>query len=276
MRLGFYTYSYLDKLRMPVDECLDRIARTGYSGIDVSGTYGPSDDPNSFHRERRQLVRKTADKHGLRIEAVVTHAQLTDTLADSDRATLDLVGSIDLAADLGAEVVTFHMGGTPEDVRRDTLWKQVVQNIRQAADYGAARHVSVAVDGIWPLWLIDSPETLQQLFDEVDHQGFGVNLDPSYLTLMGVDPVRFVARFHKQIVHAHLKDHKGTYPKWTHLIPGEGEMDYAPVLAALRRHSFDGSLAVECFTDMKFAQACDTGFAEMSRAAKEARVEFKQ
>lgn len=276
MRLGFYTYSYLDKLRMSVTDCLARIARTGYSGIDVSGTYGPSDDPKSFDAERRRLVRETADKRGLRIEAVVTHAQLTDTLTDPNRPTLDLAGSIDLATDLGAEVVTFHMGGAPDGTGRDTLWKQVVQNVRQAADYAAARHVSVAVDGIWPLWLIDSPDTLQQLFDEVDHQGFGVNLDPSYLTLMGVDPVRFVARFHKQIVHAHLKDHKGTYPKWTHLIPGEGEMDYAPVLAALRRHSFDGSLAVECFTDMKFAQACDTGFAEMSRAAKEARVEFKQ
>ena len=164
------------------------------------------------------------------------------------------------------------MGGTPEGASRKALWKQVVETLRRAADYAAARHVAIAVDGIWPVWLVDSPDALQQLFDDVDHQGIGVNLDPSYLTLMGVAPAKFVDRFHKQIVHAHLKDHDGAYPKWTHHIPGEGDMDYAPVLAALRRRNFDGSLSVECFTNMKFEEACDTGFAAMTKAAKEARV----
>ncbi len=274
MRLGFYTYSYLDKLQMPVAECLQRIARTGYSGIDVSGTYGDSDDPKSVSSDRRRLLRMTAEKVGLRIEAVITHAQLTDTLVDPARETLDLHGSIDLAADLGAEVVTFHMGGTPQGTSRDALWKQVVAAIRSAADHGAACHIALAVDGIWPVWLIDKPDTLQELFDDVDHQNFGVNLDPSYLTLMGVDPAKFVDRFPSRIVHAHLKDHKGSYPQWTHHIPGDGEMDYAPVLAALRRRGFEGSLAVECFTNMELNAACDTGFAAMTTAAKEARVEW--
>ena len=51
MRLGFYTYSYTDRQRMPIGQCLERIARTGYSGIDVSGTDGPSADPRSVSAE---------------------------------------------------------------------------------------------------------------------------------------------------------------------------------------------------------------------------------
>jgi len=274
MRLSFYTYSYLDKLQLPVAQTLERIARTGYSGIDVSGTYGNSDDPKSFDVARRRLIRATAERLNLRVEAIITHAQLTDTLADPNRETLDLNGSIDLAADLRAEVVTFHMGGTPKGAHREKLWKQVVGEIQNAADHGAARHVALAVDGIWPVWLVDSPDALQQLFDDVDHQNFGVNLDPSYLTLIDFDPARFVDRFHTRIVHAHLKDHLGSYPEWTHHIPGQGEMDYVPVLAALRRRKFDGSLAVECFTTMKLEEACRVGFTAMTKAAREARVEF--
>jgi sugar phosphate isomerase/epimerase len=274
MRLSFYTYSYLDKLQMPVAQTLQRIARSGYSGIDISGTYGASDDPSSVDADRRQLVRSTAERLNLRVEAIITHAQLTDTLVDPNRETLDLGGSIDLAADLRAEVVTFHMGGTPKAADRKTLWKQVVAVVRKAADHGAARHVALAVDGIWPVWLVDGPDTLQQLFDDVDHQNFGVNFDPSYLTLMDVDPARFVDRFHTRIVHAHLKDHRGSYPEWTHHIAGQGDMDYAPVLAALRKRKFEGSLAVECFTNMKLEEACAVGFAAMTKAAKEARVEF--
>ena len=257
MRLAFYTYSYLDRLKMPVESTLERIASAGYTGIDVSATFGDSDDPRSVNAARRRLLRATAQRLDLRIEALVTHAELTTSLVAHDRQPLDLAGTVDLAVDLAAEVVTFHMGGVPNGVDRAKLWRQVVSSVREAADYGAARHVNVAVDGIWPTWLVDSPDRLAKMFGEVGHENFGVNLDPSYLTLMGVDPAAFCRRFSDRIVHAHLKDHAGSYPKWKHHIPGAGEMDYAPVLQAMQEIGFDHAAAVECFTDMKFEEACE-------------------
>ena len=272
MRLAFYTYSYTDKLDMPIAACLERIAGTGYSGIDVSGTHGASDDPASFAAPRRRLMRETARRLGLRIEAVITHAQLTDTLTDSRRQPLDLAGSIDLAADLGAPVVTFHMGGYRDATSREKLWRNVVEIIKKASDNGAAKHVALAVDGIWPTWIVDRPAALSRLFDEVDHENFGVNFDPCYLTLMGVDPTGFVGRFRRRIVHGHLKDHVGKYPDWKHRIPGGDDMDYARVFQALEGVKFDGAVAVECFTDMKFDEACDSGYSTMAAAAKKAGV----
>jgi sugar phosphate isomerase/epimerase len=150
MRLGFYTYSYTDRLGMPVDVCLERIARTGYTGIDVSGTHGPSADPNSVSARLRRQTRETAGRLGLRIEAVITHAHVADTLANPAQKPLDLAGSIDLAAELGAPIVTFHMGGYPSGVPRPDFWRTVVAAIRHAAQYAAARHIALAVDGIWP------------------------------------------------------------------------------------------------------------------------------
>ena len=274
MRLAFYTYSYTDRLDMPIPHCLKRIAQVGYTGIDVSGTHGRSEDPGSFDTARRRLTRQTADKFQLRIEAVISHAQLTDTLFDARRKPLDLKGSVDLATDLGASVVTFHMGGYRKGVSHDTVWQKSVSAIRDAAEYGAAKHVALAVDGIWPTWINHSPDALERLFDHVGSPNFGVNLDPSYLTLMGADPVRFVSRFRRQIRHAHLKDHKGSYPKWTHLMPGRGDMNYARVFRALAKVQFGGSVAVECFTTMKFEEACDSCFSAMVEAARKADVAF--
>ena len=37
MRLAFYTYSYTDRLDMPIEPALEKIAATGYDGIDISG-----------------------------------------------------------------------------------------------------------------------------------------------------------------------------------------------------------------------------------------------
>lgn len=274
MRLSFYTYSYTDRLDMPIVPCLERIAKTGYSGIDVSGTNGNSADPNSFDDARRKLTRETAERLDLRVEAIITHAQLTDTIVDPNRKQLDLKGTIDLAQDLGGDVVTFHMGGYHDGISRDALWKKAVDAITEAADYGMARHVDLAVDGIWPVWIDDTPDTLAKLFDDVDSPNFGVNFDPCYLTLIDVDPVDFAKRFQERIVHAHLKDHKGKYPKWDHLLPGKGEMDYARVFRGLADVDFGASASVECFTNMKFEEACDFCYTAMTDAARDAGVEF--
>jgi sugar phosphate isomerase/epimerase len=274
MRLGFYTYSYTDRLRMPVGPCLERIARTGYSGIDVSATDGPSTDSRSVSVELRRLTRETAERLGLRIEAVITHAPLADSLASPMAKRLDLEATVDLAVELGAEIVTFHMGGYPPGIFHDDFWRKVVERIRRAAEYAAARQVVIAVDGIWPAWVDSSPNELDRLFHDVAAANFGVNFDPSYLTIMEVEPAGFVQRFASRIVHAHLKDYTGKYPQWTERIPGSGLMNYAPVFAALERIKFAGSCSAECFTTMKFEEACDDSFQALNAAAHRAGVRF--
>ena len=274
MRLSFYTYSYTDRLKMPIVPCLERIAKAGESGIDVSGTNGNSADPRSFDTSRRKLTRRTAERLKLRLEAVITHAELTSSLADPKQKPLDLVGTVDLAADLGATVVTFHMGGYHDGVDRKVEWKRTVAAIRKAADHAASKHVHLAVDGIWPTWINDSPDVQQRLFDDVDNEHFGINFDPCYLTLMGIDPSKLARRFSKQIVHAHLKDHKGTYRKWTHLLPGRGVLAYDRIFRGLKAAGFAASASVECFTNMKFETACDECYGSMVKAAKAGGVRF--
>jgi fructoselysine 3-epimerase len=274
LRLGFYTYSYTDRLRMPLESCLKRIARAGYSGIDISGTDGPSTNPKSVSPDLRRLTRRTAERLGLQVEAVITHVPLSDSLVDLEKDPLDLEGTVDLAFDVGADVVTFHMGRYPAGVEREDFWDAVVARIRDAADYAASRRIFLAVDGIWPEWVDDSPETLDRLFQDVGSPVFGVNFDPCYLALMGIDTAGFARRFAKRIVHAHLKDHVGRYSNWTHLIPGRGDMDYAKVFAALHEIRFSRSCAVECFTNMPFAEACDDGYRAMTAAAQKAGARF--
>ena len=80
MRLAFYTYSYTDKLEMAIEPALEKIAATGYDGIDISGTHGPSADPHSITPALRELTRGAADRLGLSIEAIITHATLAESL----------------------------------------------------------------------------------------------------------------------------------------------------------------------------------------------------
>lgn len=271
MRLAFYTYSYTDRLKLPVGDCFARIAKAGYRGVDESSTFGAAINPDSVTGERRKLIRDAAREHNLRIEAIVTHAELTTGLG-TDKP-LDLEASIDLAAELGGDVATFHLGGPRPDLPDRVLWQRTVAAIKRAASHGDSKHVALAVDlGVWPTWIVKTSDDLARLFDDAGSDTFGVNYDPSYLAITGIDPVAFVKRFAARIRHVHLKDHVGRYPNWEHRIPGQGELDYVPIIQALAAAKFRGALAVECFTSMKFEEACDAGYAAMAQAFAKAGV----
>ena len=263
MRLAFYTYSYTDRLEMPIEPALEKIAATGYEGIDISGTHGNSADPLSVKPELRELTRRTAGRLGLEIEAIITHAGLADSLFTEE--PLDLKGSVDLAVDVGAPVVVFHMGGPKDDEeKRAEAWKRVVAYVKEALDYAVPRGVGLAVDGVWKDWIVETPESFLQLHDEIGSPSFGINFDPCYLTLLGLDPVEVAHMWKERIVHAHLKDHVGAYPDWEHKIPGQGDVDYPRVVQALRDIDFRAAISIETFTSMDFAEACEVGYAALA------------
>ena len=259
MRLAFYTYSYTDRLEMPLEPALEKIAATGYAGIDISGTHGKSADPGSVTPDLRKRTRETAARLNLTIEAIITHATLADSLFTN--TPLDLDGSVDLAADVGAPLVVFHMGGPKEDeARRAEAWPRVVDYLKARLVYAEERNVKLAVDGIWKDWLVETPESFLELHAEIGHPLFGINYDPCYLTLLGLDPSEIPEQWGDRIFHAHLKDHIGTYPDWEHKIPGQGHVDYLHVIQSLRETGFSEAISIETFTDMDFDESCDIGY----------------
>jgi len=268
VRRAFYTYSYTDRLQLDIDRTLAEIARWGYEGIDESSTFGPHVNSDSVTAERRREIRASARRYNLRVEAIVTHAELSTSLFS--REPLDLVAAIDLAADLGGEVVTFHLGGPVAGVPTADVWQQTVAALQAALGPADSRHIRLAIDlGPWPTWLVTTSDELQRLFDDVGSSTLGINYDPSYLAVQGIDPLLFVRRFAPRICHAHLKDHRGRYPRWDHLIPGQGELEYGRLVRELARHNFRGSLAIECFTDMPLSTACEVGYNTLTLAMRE-------
>ncbi len=268
MRRAFYTYSYTDRLGLDIDQTFAEIARWGYEGIDESSTFGPHINSSSVSADRRRTIRDAARRHGLRVEAIVTHAELSASLFSPE--PLDLIAALDLAADLGGDVVTFHLGGPVPGVPLPDVWNRTVASLRDAVASADSRHLRLAIDlGPWPTWLVTTLDQLQRLFDDVGSNTLGINYDPSYLAVQEIDPLGFLRRFAPRVCHAHLKDHRGRYPRWEHHIPGRGELDYVPLVRELARQQFQGSLAIECFTDMPLSTACEVGYNTLSVALRQ-------
>src|SRR5262245_53073765 len=80
MKLGFYTYSYIDRLKRDIEPVLQAVAAAGYDGIDISATWHDDLDPAAMPAEARRRYADTARRLGLEIEAVVTHLGLAQAL----------------------------------------------------------------------------------------------------------------------------------------------------------------------------------------------------
>jgi len=95
-----------------------------------------------------------------------------------------------------------------------------------------------------------------------NHPAFGFNFDPSHLHWQGVDPVRFLYRFARRIVHVHLKDCAvnldgdsgilGSHldfgdPRrgWEFRSPGRGDVNFEAIIRALNQIGYKGPLSVE-------------------------------
>lgn len=170
---------------------------------------------------------------------------------------------VDLAVDLGTNVVTTHIGVVPAEAcsTRDTMLKAC----RTLGDYAAQRNVTFAIE--------TGPEpatVLKGFLDEIGSTGIGVNMDPANLVMVCADdPVAAVYTLRDHIVHTHAKDgiqHQPCDPTvvygafadggfgelvaktgalFSEVPLGEGSVDWDAYLKALRDIGFNGFLTIE-------------------------------
>jgi sugar phosphate isomerase/epimerase len=265
MRLGFYTYSYIERLGMEIEPVLEAVAAAGYEGVDVSATWRDDWDPARMPASARGRYAKAADRLGLQIEAVVTHLGLVQALRQ--HLPLNLKGAVDVARDLGARMVTVHIGFADFLIAETgEVWRAAVNYLKDAAAYAGEHRVALALDGVWSSFLAHSPELVVRLIEDVGSPAFRHNFDPCYLELSGHDPERAAALLGPYSVHAHVKDYTGRYPDFRHRIPGEGVLDHGRYVRALAGEGFDRYLVNECFTDAPLERALAAGYQTLAAA----------
>ena len=110
--------------------------------------------------------------------------------------------------------------------------------------------------------VIESEDEVERMMDSTS--AVGLLLDTGHLTFAGGDPLRALGRHAKRIVHVHCKDvrrDKLARAKRedssfldavlgdVFAVPGDGSIDFAPVLQALARAGYQGWLVVEADQD---------------------------
>lgn len=234
----------------------------GFDGIQLhlSGELSPSRVTPDMIKFRRE----TAEKYGLEIVSCVGDAGgfgFVDP-KEAPQKVAFTKRKLDVAKELGARIVTAHIGVIPDDFTSSSFFS-MRDSLNEIGKYAESFGLRYAIEtGPEPA------DRLRRFLDTLDFRAVGVNLDPANLVMVtDYDPAKAVRILGSSIFHTHVKDGKlikKTDPKviydyfavggiedirlsdyFIETPLGEGDVDFDGYFAALKEIGYDGYLTVE-------------------------------
>ena len=247
----------LDSFRLPIPEAVKKAHEVGAQGLQVYATGGEM-APENMTPEKQKAFLQLCRDNDLVISALCgdlgkgfTDPALNPSLIERSKRI------VDLAKELGTDIVTTHIGTVPEDSSCDTY------KIMQAACHELAEYAD-SVDAHFAVETGPEPAVrLKGFLDTLHSTGVSVNLDPANLTMcVQDDAVQAVYTLRDYIVHTHAKDgislagdrsalnseaaiRAAAGERWLELPLGQGGVDWPNYLKALNDIGYKGFLTIE-------------------------------
>ena len=252
MRLGYNTNGLAHHA---AGDAVDLLAEIGYRSVALSldhGLLNPFDEdaPGQFDAMRDRLGRhdmRCVVETGARflLDPRVKHEPtlLSHESDDRDRRIDFLSRAIVAAKTLGADCVSLWSGVLHEAISREKAFARLVEGLSLVLEYADRKNVVLGFEPE-PGMLIDTMASYAELVLEVDSPRLKLTLDVGHLHCLGEVPIaEVIRRWGARLVNVHLEDMKAGVHE--HLMFGEGEIDFAPVIAVLAEVGYAGGLHVE-------------------------------
>lgn len=250
----------VESFRLDTFDAIKKAAEIGAMGLQMYCTSGENAPENMTPERKRELI-KTVKDNGLVFSAIC--GDLGHGFGDAEKNPALIEKSkriVDLALELGANIVTTHIGVVPTD-KNHPRYKIMQDACGTLAEYADSVGARFAVE-TGP----EKSEVLRDFLDSLGSKGVSVNLDPANLVMVaGDDPVAAVHNLKDYIVHTHAKDGvmlKATNPEFIYNVEpmpeelrgvgfyrevplGTGSVDFPKYIAALYEIGYRGFLTIE-------------------------------
>lgn len=271
----------------PLETILAEIRELGFEGVELGG---------KFPRDAAALKPLLA-KHGLDLVGGWYSGSLLVQDAAAEIASLQ--PHLALLEAMGSSVFVFAETSNAIHGRRDAAmsatpclredeWRRFGARMSEVADYIAGRGLRFA----YHHHLGTVVESLLDLDAFLRHTGasVGLTLDTGHAVLGGIDPLLVIRKFPRRIAHVHCKDvrrdvHRALYASGRSFldgvlagmftVPGDGGIDYAPVMKLLASIDYSGWIVLEAEQDPARAnpkQYAELGLRTLRARAAEARL----
>jgi sugar phosphate isomerase/epimerase len=252
MRLGYNTNGFAHHR---LDDALHILAELGYQSVAITldqfalNPFDP-DVPSRCAHVRDLLQRlglscviETGARFLLDPRRKHQPTLLSEQQSERDRRRDFLMRAVEIACFLGADAVSFWSGAPDATSSPQESWTRLQKECNLICDQAAKRNVRLAFEPE-PGMFIDTMVKFAKLHALVNHPNFGLTLDVGHLHCQGELPIAEHIRHWKDALwNVHIEDmRRGVHD---HLMFGTGEMDFPPILAALREIDYQGGVHVE-------------------------------
>ncbi len=269
----FFGYNTNGLAHHELFDAVELLAEIGYRGAAITIDHNALPPYAGRTSQRIERLRRLLERLEMR-SVVETGARfLLDPrtkheptlLSENRRRRIDFYKyAVDCAAGLGSDCVSLWSGklGTgplfgekanhadqPSTENRDLspsvalALDRLVEGLGEVLEYAAERNVMIGFEPE-PGMLIDSMRSFEGLLQRIDGPNLRLTLDVGHLHCQGETPIAdVICRWAPRLVNVHIEDmRRGTHE---HLMFGEGEIDFPPVLQALDDVGYAGGVYVE-------------------------------
>jgi sugar phosphate isomerase/epimerase len=238
-------------------EAIELLADLGYGGVGLTIDHGLLDPVDGWDRNSSSLrqVQETLRRRGMR-SVVETGARFlldprrkhepTLMTADAKRRKQRiefLQYAIRIAAELRSDCVSIWSGMLHEALDDEPAFKRLIDGLAQVCEYADSHGVLVGFEPE-PGMFIGSMRDFEELLSWFDHPALQLTIDVGHLHCEGETPIAdYLHRWASRLVNVHIEDMRAGVHE--HLMFGEGEIDFPPVLAALAEIDYRGLVQVE-------------------------------
>jgi len=245
------------------EQCISEMALAGYQGSEIGNKY-PQDVA---------ALRHALDVRGLTIcNAWFSSLFTSEPYAVTEKA---FIAHCDRLYALGARIVgaseqgnsiqgkPLNIFGADKPVYTDAQWETVAGGYNKLGQIARDKGMTLTIHHHMGTG-IQTVAEIDRLMAMTDPELVYLLFDSGHLTFAGVDPLPVLQKYVHRVRHVHLKDvrlavrDRAQQEGWSFLkavregvftVPGDGDVDFLPILAILDRAGYAGWLVVEAEQD---------------------------
>lgn len=260
------------------EQCVSEMALAGFTGSEVGGKY---------HADTK-VLKKALDLRGIQIcNQWFSSFLISKPFEETEK---EFIKAADFLKEMGAKVIgvseqSYSIQGKMEQpvwegkyVMNDEEWKLLAEGLNKLGKIAKDKGMTLTFHHHMGT-VVQTEEEIDRFMETVDPELVFLLFDSGHLSFAGIDPEKVLKRYVNRVKHVHLKDirkdmvKKSKNERWSFLkgvregvftVPGDGDVDFAPIFRILEDAGYEGWVVVEAEQDP--AKANPLEYAKKARA----------